>query len=280
MDERWSAPAKVNLALRVGRPRSDGYHPLESIVQAIDWVDDLKFGDADEDALVIDGADLPTDGDNLVWKAIDALSIEGRRALRIELTKRIPSGAGLGGGSSDAACVIAAMGERHRVPNDAMRTAARNVGADVTFFLTGGTARMEGIGERITPLDALSDFVVVVVAPPYGLSTATVYRTWDRLGCPLGRVVEPNRLPPSLRTTEIVNDLTPAATALEPALGDLINELSETWERPVMMSGSGSAVFGCFADLDEASDAASAAARAGASSACGLEPHGVRRLDR
>ncbi|HEY5652410.1 MAG TPA: 4-(cytidine 5'-diphospho)-2-C-methyl-D-erythritol kinase, partial [Acidimicrobiia bacterium] len=102
MDERWSAPAKVNLALRVGRPRSDGYHPLESIVQAIDWVDDLKFGDADEDALVIDGADLPTDGDNLVWKAIDALSIEGRRALRIELTKRIPSGAGLGGGSSDA----------------------------------------------------------------------------------------------------------------------------------------------------------------------------------
>lgn len=280
MDERWSAPAKVNLSLRVGRPRADGYHPLESIVQTIDWVDDLYFGDADEDLLEIEGADLPADGENLVWKAADALKITDRDPLRIELTKRIPSGAGLGGGSSDAACVIAAVGERYRVPADARLAAARSVGADVTFFLTGGTARMEGIGERITPLDAPSDFSVVVVAPRYGLSTPTVYRTWDELGYPPGRVVEATRLPPSLRNTEIVNDLTAAAISLEPGLGDLISELSERWERPVMMSGSGSAVFGCFADLDEASDAAVAVADAGASRACALRRHGVHRLER
>jgi 4-diphosphocytidyl-2-C-methyl-D-erythritol kinase len=277
MDERWSAPAKVNLSVRVGSPRADGYHPLESLVQTIDWTDELRFSDADDDILEVGGADLPTDGENLVWKAVDALGIEGRPPLRVDLTKRVPSGAGLGGGSSDAACVIAALGDRHRVAVDARLAAATKVGADVTFFLTGGTARMEGIGERITPLDRLDDFAIVVVVPPFGLSTPTVYRTWDALDHPRGVMVEPKRLPPSLRDTEIVNDLTPAALHIEPALGDLITELSETWERPVMMSGSGSAVFGCFADMDEAIDAAS---ETDSARACALEPHGVRRLER
>lgn len=281
MDEVWVAPAKVNLSLRIGRPRSDGYHPLESLVQAIDWCDELAFRGADEDRLEIAGrSHLPDDDENLVWRAVDALGIGQRPPLRIDLAKHIPIGAGLGGGSSDAACVIAALGERHRIDSEARLRAARSVGADVTFFLTGGTARMEGIGEQITPLDALADFVVVVVAPSFELSTPSVYRAWDRLGHPFADRVEPSRLPPSLRSTEIANDLTPAAIELEPALGDLIAELTGQWGRPVMISGSGSAVFGCFADMDEASDAVRAAGAVGIARACDLDPGGVRRLAR
>lgn len=280
MDELWSAPAKVNLSLRVGRPRSDGYHPLDSLVQAIDWSDDLAFADAGEDVLEISGADLPDDGTNLVWRAVEALAITARPPLRISLTKRVPAGAGLGGGSSDAACVVAALGDRYRIGTEARRAAARAVGADVTFFLTGGTARMEGIGERVSRRDRLDGFVLVIVVPEARLSTPDVYQAWDRLGYPTGALVDPRLLPPQLRDVDIVNDLTPSALALEPALGDLIADLSDRWERPVMMSGSGSAVFACFADLDEAGDAAAATSDVGVSRACALVDHGVRRLDR
>jgi 4-diphosphocytidyl-2-C-methyl-D-erythritol kinase len=280
MDELWSAPAKVNLALRIGRPRADGYHPLESLVQTVDWADELRFRDADEDHLIIEGAELPTDGDNLVWKAIDALGVEGRLPLEISLLKRIPDGAGLGGGSSDAACAIAALGDRYRISNADRENAAVRVGADVTFFLSGGTARMEGIGEQITRLDPVDGFVLGVAVPEYRLSTPEVYRTWDRLDYPNGEIVDPRMLPPQLRSFEIFNDLTPAALELEPSLGDLIADLSERWERPVMMSGSGSAVFACFADHDEAADAMAAAADVGVRRACAPVLGGVRRLDR
>ena len=280
MDELWSAPAKVNLTLRVGRPRSDGYHPLESLVQTIDWTDQLHLRDADEDQLHIEGSDLPTGGDNLVWRAVESLRLEQRSPIDVSLAKRIPTGAGLGGGSSDAAAVIAALADRYRVGAASQAEAALRTGADVTFFLTGGTARMEGIGERITRLDPLVGFVVVVVVPEYRLSTPQVYRRWDELEYPTGEVVQPRRLPPELREIEVVNDLTPAATTVEPGLGDLLVDLSERWERPVMMSGSGSAVFACFADLDEASDAVSEATDAGETRACALTPRGVHRLDR
>lgn len=280
MDELWSAPAKVNLSLRVGRPRSDGYHPLESLIQTIDWNDRLRMRDGDEDELVIDGPDLPTGGENLVWKAVESLALTDRTPIDVTLEKRIPFGAGLGGGSSDAAAVIAALGDRYRIDTARRNAAAMRTGADVTYFLSGGTARMEGIGERITRLDALSGFVVAIVVPDYRLSTPQVYRKWDELEFPAGTVVDARRLPPELRTFEVVNDLTPAAAAVEPSLGDLLADLAERWERPVMMSGSGSAVFACFADLDEASDAASAATDVGETRACELIPRGVHRLDR
>ena len=280
MDELWSAPAKINLSLRVGRPQSDGYHPLDSLIQTINWTDQLRFRDADEDALRVAGAELPTDRDNLVWKAVESLGVRSRAPVDVTLEKQIPFGAGLGGGSADAAAVIAALGDRYRLSNEVRLAAARSVGADVTFFLTGGTARMEGIGERITRLDPLTGFVVGIVVPEYRLSTPDVYRTWDRLDHPTGDIVEARRLPPSLRHVEVVNDLTAAAIDLEPELGDLMVDLSERWERPVLMSGSGSAVFACFADLDEATDAISAATDAGETRACALIPRGVQRIDR
>ena len=139
---------------------------------------------------------------------------------------------------------------------------------------------MEGIGERITRLDPLSGFVIAIVVPEYRLSTPDVYRAWDRLDHPSGDIVEARRLPPAVRHIEVVNDLTAAAIDLQPELGDLIVDLCGRWDRPVMMSGSGSAVFACFADLDEATDATSAAIDAGETRACALSTRGVHRLDR
>lgn len=281
MDELWDAPAKLSLTLRVGAPLRSGLHPIESLAQTIDWADTLRLTFGDEDRLVVEGADLTEGDDNLVWRAVRRLLPDRRQPLEVVLTKRIPAAAGLGGGSSDAACVIAALGDWFGVEGPERLSAAAGVGADVTFFLTGGTALMTGVGERIEKLDPLDGFVVVVAVPEFEASTPEVYRRWDEMNRPMGSVVPSSRLPPVLRGVEVVNDLTPAAVDLIPALGDVLVELGEIWERPVMMSGSGSAVFACFADLDEARDA-EAALGAGfrASEAVELRRHGVSRLDR
>ena len=281
MDELWDAPAKLNLTLRVGARLTSGLHPIESLAQTIDWADTLRFTFTDEDHLVVEGADLPDDGDNLVWRAARRLLPDRHQQLEVVLTKRIPAAAGLGGGSSDAACVIAALGDWFGVEGAERLSAATDVGADVTFFLTGGTALMTGVGEQIERLDPLDGFVVVVAVPEFETSTPEVYRRWDEMNRPEGSVVPARRLPPGLRDVEVVNDLTPAAIDLTPGLGDVLVELGQIWERPVMMSGSGSAVFACFADLDEARDA-EAALGGGfrASEAVELRRHGVSRLDR
>lgn len=274
MAERWECPAKVNLSLRVGRRDASGYHPLSSLVQTLSWVDDLTIEEADDDVLTVEGAELPEGGDNLVWRALDALGLP-RPALRMVLVKRIPVAAGLGGGSSDAAGALAACGRLIGAPAEGIVAAAARTGADVPFFLTGGTAVMEGRGERIGPRPELGGFALAVVVPPFELATADVYRRWDELGEPAGPAPAAGRsLPPSLRLEDpLVNDLVPAAVSLVPALADWMRDLARSWGRPVMMSGSGPSLFGFFADEEEAS-AAAAEAPPGARAALGA---GLRR---
>lgn len=251
----YFAPAKLNFSVLLRSADTNGYHPLRSLVQALDWGDTVEFDSEDEDRLDVVGADLPTDGSNLIWKAVDALD-RTRPRLAIRLVKRIPSAAGLGGGSSDAAATLRAMQELCKIKDDEVFDAASRVGADVSFFLTGGTAWMEGYGERITPLDTLAGFAVAVVVPPFELPTVDVYKRWDALGDPEGEEVSGRRLPPGLRSLgPIRNDLTPAAIDLRPELGDWLRDLSQQWDRPVLLSGSGPSVFGFFADEDEAGSA-------------------------
>jgi 4-diphosphocytidyl-2-C-methyl-D-erythritol kinase len=140
------------------------------------------------------------------------------------------------------------------------------VGADVPFFMMGGTAWMEGYGEKLSPVRIRPTYSVVVVVPPFELVTAEVYGAWDRLEQPTGVEVSTRRLPPDLRDLgPIRNDLTPAATTLAPELSDWMADLSDTFDRPVLMTGSGPALFAFFADEDEADsavDSAPATARA------------------
>ena len=259
----WEAPAKINLSLEVRSRTRDGMHPLRSLVQAIEWCDLLEFEEDDEDHLDIAGAELPDDGDNLIWKALTALRShlgDDQPRLHISLKKVIPVAAGLGGGSSDAAASMLALASLRKAPRITVEEVAPAVGADVPFFLAGGTAWMEGYGEKIVEARIDNEsWALGLAVPDFELRTEDVYGVWDRLDEPAGPSLDGRTLPPSLRGHgPFRNDLTPAALVLRPDLGDWIEELTDMWERPVAMSGSGPALFGFFADLDEAEGAVGA----------------------
>lgn len=252
----WEAPAKLNLDLRVGTVDSSGRHPLRSLVQVIDWTDLVVVEEGEEDVLRVEGAELPEGGENLVWRAVEALDLGSRPALDIRLHKNIPVASGLGGGSSDAAATLRAVAAMLGVERTRLEEVASRVGSDVPLFLLGGSAWMEGYGERLTPLDPLEGFACGVVVPPFELSTAEVYRRWDELEGPVGDEIPVRYLPPALREHgEVRNDLTAAALDLLADLGDWMEDLGERWSRPVFMSGSGPACFGYFLDHDEAAAA-------------------------
>lgn len=255
----FEAPAKVNLSLHVEPPKSDGYHPIKSLVQTIEWCDRLHVEEAEDDELKVVGAELDPD-DNLVRMAVEvARLLKPVPKLSITLRKRIPIGTGLGGGSSDAAATLLAAFSFAGVTDDEIAEVASTLGADVPLFLVGGTILMSGFGEVIETQPELGGLAVAVAVPDFSLMTAEVYRRWDQMEGPTGETSSHGSLPPSLRDgMPIRNDLTPAAIDLEPMLGDFMADLRAVWGTTVLMTGSGSGCFGLFPDLGEADDAARA----------------------
>jgi 4-diphosphocytidyl-2-C-methyl-D-erythritol kinase len=275
----YESPAKLNLALLVDPPRSDGFHPLQSLVQTVEWLDLLRVDEAAEDALVVKGAELDPD-DNLVTRSVEAIRSRGRvPPLDIRLEKRIPQGAGLGGGSSNAAATLTAAAEISKLPQSLAEEVGPSLGSDVALFFRGGSLLVTGVGEELESVPPLSGFAVAVAVPVFEMSTPEVYRRWDELEGPVGEEITPRLLPPALREgIPIRNDLTPVAFDLEPELADFVADLRAQWGRPVAMTGSGSACFAFFADLDEAEDAADAiASRCRAAVGAGIRPRGVAR---
>lgn len=265
---RALAPAKLNLSLRVGERDDSGLHPVSGFFLSVDRCDFLKMRLGDRDRLRVIGApDLPTGEDNLVWAAVrawrEAAGANAPVKVETELTKRIPAAAGLGGGSSDAAAALLAYRRLARsgpaAEPDLDEVAAR-VGSDVPFCLHGGLRYVSGYGERLgKPLPPPGDFTAAAAVPPPELAAARVYEAWDRLeeagGKGLRAEAGRKDLPPSLREYgPLVNDLYPAAVRCAPELDDWRAELRARWERPVLMSGSGPALFGLFADREEAAE--------------------------
>lgn len=273
---RIEAFGKLNLSLLVGRRRSDGYHPVRTRLQSVDHGDLLSIEEADDDRFEVVG-DAPDDESNLAWRALTAARQQvATRPVELSLTKRIPPGSGMGGGSADAASVLWWASDSRGLPRAAAEDIARSLGADVAFCLRGGSAIGEGRGDELDHLPTPTDHAYGVVVPPFELSTPTVYRRWDELDEPVGPEVPNRALPPSLRDGEpIRNDLLPAALAVRPDLGDLMADLADRWGRPVLMTGSGSALFAFFADHDEA--AAAIDEEAGWSLAVAAEPAGSGR---
>jgi 4-diphosphocytidyl-2-C-methyl-D-erythritol kinase len=271
---RGRAFAKLNLGLRVGPPRADGYHPLVSLAQSIDWTDTMSLELADEDRFDITGADLPDGSDNLAWRAVEAVRDGWVPSWHLTLDKSIADAAGLAGGSADAALgLVLATAVLRGDPAAAVAMAWR-IGADVPFCLSGGTAWMEGVGDRITPIPTADDHWYGIVVPPFELPTPAVYGRWDELGGPAGPDVDIRHLPVSLREHgPLRNDLQPAAVAIQPALGDWIADIRSRWSQPVLMSGSGPTLFGFFATESEARDAIAVAPTARAARA--VRPVGV-----
>jgi 4-diphosphocytidyl-2-C-methyl-D-erythritol kinase len=278
----YESPAKLNLSLHVDPPGPDGYHPIESLVQTIDWLDLLEVEESEEESVVIDGANIDPE-DNLVVKSLQAIRAQGSvPRLAIRLHKQIPISAGLGGGSSNAAATLLAASEAGKLPASTAGEVAALVGADVPLFLIGGSLMVTGIGEAIDPLQPpLSGFAVAVAVPPFEMSTVEVYHRWDLMEGPTGEPIGTRHLPPALRDgMPLRNDLTPAAIGIEPGLADFMADLRAQWGGSVLMTGSGSGCFGFFPDLEEAMDAAaSVSSMCRGSTGASLRSTGVGRRE-
>jgi 4-diphosphocytidyl-2-C-methyl-D-erythritol kinase len=213
------APAKLTVSLRVTGVRADGYHLIDAEMVTLDYADVLEM--AEGDGLEVVGRfapGVPLGEENLVRKA---LGVVGRRA-QVRLDKHVPAGAGLGGGSADAAAVLRWAGCRD------MRLAA-SLGADVPFCVVGGRARVRGVGEVVDRLPFVARTYTLVV-PPVTVDTAEVYRAWDALGGP-----------PAPEGS--VNDLEPAALAVAPELGTWRDRLGSASGLRPQLAGSGGSWF-------------------------------------
>jgi 4-diphosphocytidyl-2-C-methyl-D-erythritol kinase len=247
---RVRTPAKVNLYLGIVGRRPDGYHEIETVFQAIDLTDELIIKESDGDArLQVPGyPELDGEG-NLVMKALrrlEALSGERLQAT-ITLNKSIPAAAGLGGGSSDAAAALIGLRELFglRLGNEDLARKALSLGADVPFFLQGGCAIGEGVGERLTPTCLLADYEILLINPGFAVPTASIYGHFD--GC-LTENAPQGRLNQVLRETRdprgfLHNDLQSVSEKLYPEILEVRQTIIACGLSDSLMSGSGPTVF-------------------------------------
>jgi 4-diphosphocytidyl-2-C-methyl-D-erythritol kinase len=251
------AYGKVNLDLRVLGVRADGYHELRTVFQTIELHDTLVCAERPGPfRLTCRVAGVPLDATNLIWKSAAALwTALGRRGeigdTTVHIDKRIPVEAGLGGGSADAAAALMALGRLWGgAPLGLLREVGASVGADVPFFLSGGTALGLGRGEEIYPLVDLPPHFVVVVRPPFGVSTAEAYSWYDEDRAAGQR--DENRefqllpVPWPSRAAQMINDLEPPVVRRHPEIVVVKQHLRDLGATAAAMSGSGSAVFGLF----------------------------------
>ena len=235
------APAKLNLWLEVLGRRPDGYHEIDSCLVAIDLCDTVRVTPAATTSVSVEGLAAPTDESNLAWRAAAALGTPAR----IHIVKRIPPGAGLGGGSSDAAAVLRALGPN--LAPERLQAIAVSLGADVPFFLTGGTARCRGFGERVEPLEGGAGRRFLLVVPEIHMSTAAVYGALASGltgGTEIANVFHrryfgregPVRAPH-------FNRLQAAAESLDGRLREVREKAEGLWGTAFTMTGSGSSYF-------------------------------------
>ncbi len=265
MESEWTerAGAKINLGLKILGKRSDGYHDILSVVQGIDLADTLHFEFAQHSSMTCTSPDIPCNRDNLV---VRALALFSRRApvpckpLAVHLEKRIPVGAGLGGGSADAAATLRALNALHDYPFDTegLRALAAELGSDIPFLIEGGTAVMRGRGEVLQPLDWLGDVCYVLVYPDVAVSTAWAYGHVDFtltdqnpyttfIDYLSGGCIDCWELMGVLE-----NDFLPVVESAYPIVATLRSHLEQAGACVTSMSGSGSTVYGLFDDRNAA----------------------------
>jgi len=263
---RVEAYAKVNLGLSVGPLRDDGYHAIETVFQSISLSDTLILEPADgEDTLTSTGTPVTTGPDNLILLAVEALRARADvPPVRVGLTKRIPVAAGLGGGSSDAAAALVGLRTLFalRIGDEELHAVALEIGSDVPFFLTGGTALGRGRGEILRPLPPVPTFSMVLVAPDDAVRASEAYahvrigltddEGFIRLICSAIRERDLEALAGALR-----NDLEPGVVLLCPRISATTARLLDLGALGAIMSGSGPAVLGIFEEEETAHAAAS-----------------------
>ena len=251
--------AKINLTLGVFGKRPDGFHDVRTVLQTIDLSDRVRCIARQGPLRVRCRArGVPLDRTNTVWRAAEALWRAGGRAgeprdVTIELTKRIPSQAGLGGGSSDAAATLLALARLWDLdlPHRILARLAATIGADVPFFLSGGAALGIGRGDELYPLADLPRWSAVIVMPPFGVSTAEAY-AWKDRDPDSASTSPPAALDPRMARTwlgrlpALTNDLEGPVGRRHPDITAAVAALRRQGAWLAAMSGSGSAMFGLF----------------------------------
>jgi 4-diphosphocytidyl-2-C-methyl-D-erythritol kinase len=259
------APAKINLVLSVGAVRGDGFHPLDTIYQAISLYDDVTVTDADEWSVDVtsddvDLAGVPLDDGNIALRAGRLLATHHGldRAAQVHIAKGIPVAGGMAGGSADAAATLVALDRLWTLhtPDDDLLALAAELGSDVPFALVGGTARGTGRGEVVTPLADDSMLWWVVVVDTEGLSTPAVYAEFDRApGIGSGRPAPDwSDLDHAAIVANLRNDLQDPALRLRPDLAATRDALAGAGANAVLLSGSGPTFLGLVRDRDAAQD--------------------------
>lgn len=259
-----STPAKINLGLEILRIRADGYHEINSLFLPVPLFDELSFeptGDGIEFAT--DTHTLPSDESNLCLRAVSALRKQygiADRGVRIVLHKHIPVGAGLGGGSSDAACTLTLLNRMWGINVSAteLHGIARSIGADVPFFLAAQPSIVRGIGDEITPIEFPLTLNILLVCPPIHINTGWAYR---QVSCdPPRPESEYARVIPTLRDISDLdhhfrNDFEPFVFPHHPQLAEIKSQLLRSGAAYAAMSGSGSTMYGVYPTLESATRA-------------------------
>ncbi|MCQ2736027.1 MAG: 4-(cytidine 5'-diphospho)-2-C-methyl-D-erythritol kinase [bacterium] len=231
---------KINLSLKLGRRRSDGYHEIDTVMQTVSLHDEIIFrptdGPSKMDISGLSGG-ISVSSDNLVMRALEKIkSVCGiERCFNISLIKKTPSAAGLGGGSSDAASVICLFGRMAGLEDCELSQISAGLGSDIPFFCFGGRCRCSGRGEDVEPLEDITEKTVLILMPDFGISTAEAYSLWDRF-------IENN--PDYFHKGG--NDFEKAIFPSYPFLPKIKDRLFELGASYASMSGSGSAMFGIF----------------------------------
>ena len=253
---RVRVPAKVNLFLRVKGKRRDGYHSISTLFHTVGLRDEIRLAPAGGLRFRATGLPSPRGSANLCVRA--AFLLRDRfapgRGANISLLKRIPAGAGLGGGSADAAATLAGLDRlwRLRLSRRTLAALAAKLGSDVPFFLGGAAAVGRGRGERLSPVASRLRAWAVILKPRFPIPTGKAYRTLDRMGAH-GRKGPRTTLATMLKAVRrggslppVRNDFTAIACRMRPAIRRLLQALDAAGASPAFMTGSGSAVVGVF----------------------------------
>lgn len=253
-----SSPAKINLFLEILSKRADGYHNIQTVFQKISLCDEVRIRVSDRQGITVtcSAPDIPSGADNLAYRAADLLLKKYRlqTGVSIEIEKNIPAGAGLGGGSSNAAATLMGLDRMFELNMDTADyiDLSLNIGADVAFFtMNSATALASGTGETLHPFTLNIPVWIAVIFPGFGVSTAWAYKTYSRKYNLLTKHKKNSILNSSINTIEqlvsiLHNDFEEIVWDAHPEIKTLKQRLVETGARGALMSGSGSSVFGVF----------------------------------
>lgn len=257
----WSAPAKVNLNLKVLSKRDDGFHALESLMVPLDLADTLTFEKADGYILICDSAGVPVDESNLVTKAVRVFQKKTGKpcAWRVTLIKNVPHGAGLGGGSSDAATVLLAMNalEQTELSTEVLAEMSSAIGSDIPFFIYQQACMIRGRGEVVEPVEPvdaskLTGTKILLLKPSFGVNTPDAYQHWANSVEVPGIDYRAQSMP----WGEMVNDLEKPVFQKHRFLAEVKSWLLDQPEvSAAMMSGSGSTMMAFYRGDETQADA-------------------------